>query len=439
MTQGCSNMVHCWILGLAVLMAEPAGAGRPQGVLRAWGNNESRVFGNGTRTSSLTPVPAGIGLHNVVHVACGNRHVLALLQDGTVWAWGRNSAGQLGNGTTIASAVPVQVLNLANAVAIDCGVDFSLCVTADGTVWGWGDGLFCAIGQQSYQPSAVPVAVNSLTGATAVAASQYWSIAARNDSTAWGWGYNFCLQLGSSPNTVLYPAAATPYTSVVAVAAGNCHSLSLQSNGVVKAIGANGSGQLGNGSINSSTVPVTAVGAGIATAIAAGGSHSMSLRLDGTVRAWGDNTSGQLGTGNNFGSTTAVPVPGLTNIIAIDSQNSHSLALRNDGRVFMWGANASGQLGVGHTNNSNVPLMVNLQHAVGGNCGADFVVVIVNPAPCLADIAPASQLNGSVDMDDLLAVVQAWGTSQSTADIDGNGIVNIDDLLSVINAWGVCP
>jgi alpha-tubulin suppressor-like RCC1 family protein len=413
-----------------------------QGVLRAWGSNQFGQFGNGATASSSVPVPAGQGLRNVVAVACGRRHAVALLQDGSVWAWGSNNSGQLGNGSFQPSLVPVPVTGLSDVVGIAAGHDTSFAILSDGTVRGWGESILGAVGHSPvvFRGHSTPVSVDGLSSATQVSiGSSQWGIAARTDGNAWGWGYDFCSQIGPITTSTVIPAQPTGYSSVIAVAAGGCHSVALQDNGVVKAMGANDAGQLGNGGIpNISSVPVTATGAGLAIAVAAGSTHSMSLRSNGTVRAWGNNSSGQLGTGSITSSVVPVAVSGLTSIIAIDANMNHSFALRDDNRVFMWGANASGQLGIGTTSNSNIPLMVNV-HAIGGQCGEDFVIVIANPPPCPADISPTALPNAVVDMDDLLAVIGAWNSSQSPADIDHSGTVDIDDLLMVINAWGECP
>src|SRR3954466_16108036 len=135
-----------WISMVSALLSIDDTPVRAQRVLRAWGSNTWGQFGNGSNVSSTTPVHAGQGLHNVVAVACGRRHAVALLQDGSVWAWGSNNSGQLGNGSFQPSGVPVQGTGLANVVSIAAGRDTSFALLSDGTVRGWGETILGAIG-----------------------------------------------------------------------------------------------------------------------------------------------------------------------------------------------------------------------------------------------------------------------------------------------------
>jgi alpha-tubulin suppressor-like RCC1 family protein len=246
-------------------------------------------------------------------IAAGNFHSLALKNDGTVWTWGSNSLGQLGNGNYADSNVPVQVSNIAGVVAIAGGDAHSLALKNDGSVWSWGDNLGGQLGNgTSILKSNVPVQVSSLTGVIAIAAGAYHSLALKNDGTVWAWGDN-------------------------------------------------GFGQLGNGTnIVKSNVPVQVSSLTGVIAIAAGTYHSLALKNDGTVWAWGYNNYGQLGNGSNiFYSNVPVQVSSLTGVIAIAAMgSSHSLALKNDGTVWAWGANGYGQLGIGNYTDKNVPVQV---------------------------------------------------------------------------------
>jgi alpha-tubulin suppressor-like RCC1 family protein len=142
------------------------------------------------------------------------------------------------------------------------------------------------------------------------------------------------------------------------IGCGSSHSLFICNDSTVMAWGLNGSGQLGDGTQNNSTVPVQVSGLGSMIAVAGGEQHSLALKHDGTVWAWGDNGDGQLGIGNLFPQLSPVPVPNLSNVIAIAARFNHSLALKSDGTVWAWGNNSFGQLGDSTTVSSSVPVQV---------------------------------------------------------------------------------
>lgn len=244
------------------------------------------VFGQGT-------VPETIS--NVVALAAGDWHSLALQQDGRVIAWGHNWAGQCD--------VPEM---LSNVVAIAAGGYHSLALRADGTVVAWGDNHSGQCG--------VPA---NLRGVLAIAAGTWHSLALVEDGRVVSWGDNSSGQR----------AVPTTLSNVVAIAAGGYHSLALTRQGTVLAWGQNSDAQ-GNW-VGQSVVPA---GLSNVVALAAGEFHSLALKADGTVAGWGDNRSGQ-----------AQPPPGLSNVVGLAAGSQHSLALRQDGSVMAWGDNSKEQ------------------------------------------------------------------------------------------------
>jgi hypothetical protein len=246
-----------------------------------------RIFGWGENGSGQITIP--VSASNVVAIAAGNDHSLALRADGTVVGWGYNGQGQ----TTIPASA-------TNVVAIAAEYAHSLALRVDGTVVGWGDNFQ---GQ-----STIPASASNVV---AIAAGGGHSLALMDDGTVVGWGYN-----GHGQSTI--PASAS---NVVAIGAGTGHSLALRADGTVVAWGFNSSGQI--------TIPASASNV---VAIAAGDSHSLALRADGAVVAWGFNSYGQ----------TTIPAS-ASNVVGIAGGNSHSLALRADGTVVGWGGNYSHQ------------------------------------------------------------------------------------------------
>ncbi len=201
-----------------------------------------------------------------------------------------------------------------------------------------------------------------------------------------GWGQNEFGQLGDG-NVIQsdVPVPASGLNFVTAVAAGRRHSLALLSNGTVMAWGEGGSGQLGNGEAESSNVPVAVQGLSHVTAIAAGANQSLALLSNGTMMAWGGNESGQLGDGTTTESDVPVAVKGLTGVTAIAAGGEHSLALLSDGRVMAWGDNEQGQLGDGNTKNSDVPVAVSgLKAATAIAAGGEHSLALLSGGTVMA-------------------------------------------------------
>src|SRR5437588_1067427 len=168
----------------------------------AWGDNTYGELGDGTLGGTRnTPVQVN-GLSGVTAMAAGWYHSVALKSDGTVWAWGSNLDGQLGNGTTtLDSTTPVQVSGLSGVTAIAASFRHSLALKSDGTMWGWGDNTYGDLGDGTTFTRNSPVQVSGLSGVTAIAAGLWHSLAVESDGSAWAWGDNLSGGVGSSTTT----------------------------------------------------------------------------------------------------------------------------------------------------------------------------------------------------------------------------------------------
>jgi len=335
------------------------------GTVWAWGDNYSGELGDGTTASSAVPVQVS-GIADATAIgSSAYANGYAIRADGTLWAWGRNDMGQLGNGTTTNSNVPVRVGGLTGVIQAAGGGCSGYAVRADGTVWAWGLNDVGQLGNGSTTNSSVPVQVSGLTGVTQVAAGAWDGYALRSDGTVWAWGWDGYGELTNGVGTVnssvpvRISSDSGGLTGVTALAATLYSAYALKSNGTVWAWGANTNGELGDGTTTGRTVAVhTNVGA-LATAIAGGSATGYALGTDGTVWAWGSNYGGALGNGTSTDrSSTPGRVAGLNGVGAIAGSGSDGYALRSDGTVWAWGYNDLGQLGNDSTIDSSIPVQV---------------------------------------------------------------------------------
>ena len=332
------------------------------GIVWDWGDNYGGQLGDGTTINQSTPVQVR-SLTGIISIATGYYHTLALKDDGTLWAWGVNGNGQLGDGTEgNLKMTPVPVSDLTGVTTVAAGCVHTVALKNDGTVWAWGwNGLGQLGDGTENNQRATPVQVSGITGVTAVAGGQAHSVALKNDGTVWAWGDNEYGQLGDGTTTNrLTPVQVSGLTDVTAVSVGGgCHSIALKNDGTVWAWGQNAFGGLGDGTENNQrTTPVQVNGLTGVIALAAGISYSVALKNDGTVWAWGWNGKGQLGDGTTTKRTTPVQVSDLTGVTAVAAGGSHCVALKNDGTLWAWGYNHHGQLGDGTTTDRTTPVQV---------------------------------------------------------------------------------
>lgn len=317
------------VVGLSDIVAISAGAGHTcavgsNGTAWCWGSNGAGRLGDGTTTSRNQPTPVQ-GITTAVDIGAGLNHSCAALTDGTARCWGRNSYGQLGNNTyNNNSYVPVVVSGLTNATAISCSGEgyFSCALKNDGTVWCWGYNYHGELGDgQSHQDcgfgtdcSPVPVQVSGLTTAVSVSVGEWHACAALGNNTARCWGGGTTGQLGNggtSDSNV--PVMVAGLSTVADVSAGGFgHSCALLTDGSARCWGQNNSGQLGNGTNNQSSTPVDVWqftgGAGISANFF---NSTCAVLGNGTAWCWGRNNDGQLGTGNTTNSNVPVQVVGI--------------------------------------------------------------------------------------------------------------------------------
>jgi|GEM_PF-959907 len=328
---------------------------KPNGTVWGWGDNTYGQLGvTTTQTCNGNPCATSpimvSGASSVVSTATGvgGRHTLALATGGSLYAWGNNDDGQLGDGTTTSRLAAEQITGISDVAVIGAGQDHSLAATNDGTLYAWGSNAYGQLGVTTTQTC------------------------------------------GSTPCSES-PIPVTGASGVIAVAGGANHSVALTTSGNVYAWGANDKGQVGasNSTCNSlpcQTTPAQVTGLSGITVIAAGDNFSLALKSDGTVWAWGDNSLGQLGIGNTNPANGAVQVPGLSGVTSIAAGANHALVVKSDGTVWAWGSNGSNQLGVttsqtcGTTACSMSPIQVTgLGGMTAAAAGANHSLTLVTP------------------------------------------------------------
>lgn len=353
----------------------------------------------------------GLGPGPVKQVATTyNGPVVALLDNGTVWAWGN---GPLGNGGTGSSLSPVQVTALSGITQLaattnsDGGALGNVTVYAlgtDGAVRAWGQGTNGELGNGSVTDALSPVQVTGLTGVTSIVAGADTAYALKGNGTVWAWGEGASGQLGHGgtvnsdvPVQVNLTAPATE----VASACGSAYALTIHRQ--VFAWGAGGNGALGDGSTLNAAGPRLVRRVSEATAVVAscGGGYAITGSA-GTVMAWGAGNAGQIGDGHKANRPFPEAVSGLTGVASLSAAQRTTFAVRSDGTVWAWGFGRDGQLGDGLVSDSN----------------SDVPVRVINITGPVVSVA-ASQF-ADPGLDDIYAItasgsVWSWGPSAEGA------------------------
>lgn len=331
---------------------------KADGSLWAWGLNTYGQLGKGATGSVQYPVQIGVE-KNWRAISVGGGFTLALKKDGSLWAWGANGKGQLGNGSLKHASAPVPIDPGSRWKAIAAGTSHSLAIRSDGSLWAWGRNNEGQLGRGSRESSAVPVRVGNDTGWKAVSAGEGHSLAVKDDGTLWAWGFNDLGQLGDgTKNLSTVPELIAPEKKWVDVSAGRSHSVALGSDGSLWTWGANMYGQLGDGSRVFRVSPVRVGSATHWKEISAGQYHTLAMKSDGTLWAWGWNAFGQLGAGNDKCHGTPVMVSQESDWATMEAGDQYSLAVKKDGTLWAWGYNGYSQLGFGDFEDRKAPAFV---------------------------------------------------------------------------------
>ena len=346
----------CWMRGSVSVGAGHSCQLRPDGTLWCWGANDRGQLGDDTLTDKARPAQILAFFGGVVaEVSAGWAHTLALLTDNTGLSWGYNDNRQLGDGTTTLRPAPVRVSDLAGTGAqVSAGYVHTCARKIDGTLWCWGDNRYGQLGDESTSERMNAVQVALLGDQVAeVSAGAFHTCARKIDGTLWCWGDNRYGQLGDGTTiSRATPAQVMALGSAVTQVTGRAlHVCARKSDGGLWCWGDNQFGGIGDGTTTSRSAPTQVLGLDREVAqVATGDSFTCAVETDSTAWCWGFNSVGQLGDGTTTDRWRPVRVLGLgPSVATVSAGMAHSCARTTDGRIWCWGNNSHGQLGNGTT------------------------------------------------------------------------------------------
>ncbi|MCS7461684.1 S-layer homology domain-containing protein [Paenibacillus doosanensis] len=350
---------------------------RKDGTVWAWGQNDKGQLGDGTTTDRPEPFEIPY-LRDVVAISAGGNYSMALKKDGTLVTWGDNSKGQLGLGDSSYTdkLAPNQLAYPTNVLAIAAGSSHALALLDDNSVIAWGDNTYGQLGNAVTETKTDrPTRVNYTYDTKAIAAGSNFSMLLKENGKVWTWGYNSSGQLGNGNTTDRnFAADVLGISDAVAISAGNSHALVLHKDGKVSAWGLNNYGQLGTGDYKESTINLNIDSLKDVVLISAGAFHSFAVKADGTVWAWGNSSLGQLGDGAATSRILPTLMPRFSLLVkppdpsmegkyhyenevrqrALAAGDSFTAVVKND-KLWTWGENIYGQLAQSGSSGHNKP------------------------------------------------------------------------------------
>jgi alpha-tubulin suppressor-like RCC1 family protein len=385
----------------------------------SWGSNTCGKLGDGTTVSRLSPTficdPQTTVKDNStgkiwnfssnngwIQLSAGCDHSLGIKCNGTLWVWGCNGQGRLGNGTTVNRCSPVAIQNQIIWCQISAGSDNSTGITTDGTLLTWGVNTLGKLGDgtQTSRCSPGTVAGGGTTWCQ-ISAGELSTASVKTDGTIWTWGSNCCGVLGdgtvqfrTSPGTI-----AGGGTEWRKVSSGRSHTLAVKSDGTIWSWGCGGQGRLGDGTTVNKCSPIIICREW--SSVTSGSSFSAGIKPDGTLWTWGNNYGGSLGTGTTVSRCSPGTVAGGgTTWRQVTLGCFMMLGLKTDGTLWTWGLNGQGKLGDGTTVRRSSPGTV----AGGGTTW------------CCINVSGESYTSGGIKTDGTL-----WTWGSNTYGNSGNG------------------
>lgn len=349
------------IPGLSGIIAVAAGPGyglalKNDGTVYAWGDNAYGQLGNGTKTETYVPVQV-TGLTGVTQISAGRLHGAAVTEDGSLYMWGNNNRGQLGDGTTEEHLTPVQISGLPAVYEAAAGGSHTV-VSTDNGIYAWGDNTYGQLGDGTWKRRFSPVKTDLSQQIRHITAGLSHTAAVTEDGSVYTWGDNANSQLGNESGNAR-PRVVPGLPAVRAITAGEAFCAVITETGDIYTWGDNSYGQLGDGTKTKRKAPMQVAGLPAAGKIAAGKSHVAAImEADDYIYTWGSNTHFQMGMDSSKRELSPVQAVGIDDAVTVAAGMYHSLAVHEDGTVSAWGYNNFGQLGNGTQANSDEPMPV---------------------------------------------------------------------------------
>ena len=331
------------------------------GRLWSWGKNNVGQLGlstSGIYAHRSSPVQVGAGT-TWLEISHGWKHAAAIKTDGTLWSWGYNGDGALGDDGANRSS-PVQIGALTNWSKVALSWQGSSAIKTDGTLWSWGGAGWS--GSQGLNDTASrnsPTQVGALTNWSKITKGSDHSLARKSDGTLWSWGYNAYGQLGqgdaASRSSPVQVGAGTTW---LIHSTGYRSSIAIKTDGTLWSWGVNSVGTIGDGTVINKSSPVQIGALTNWSKVTSGNYHTMATKTDGTLWSWGDNSAGQLGDGTVINKSSPVQIGSGTTWLNTAAASGHTMATKTDGTLWAWGMNYSGEVGDGTVIHRSSPVQV---------------------------------------------------------------------------------
>lgn len=438
-----------------------------EGLAYCWGSDASAQLGNGAVVTANQASPVAVTMPTTsagwIDVSAGTSHTCAVASDGTVWCWGSDSYGQLGNGSTATgnrfSPNLIVMPTGKTFTQVSAGVNSTCAITTLGTAYCWGSDATGQLGNggtlgTQYSPSSVSMPTGKTFTQLSVGSSHACAVA--SDGTVWCWGGDGSGQAGngSATGNVFSPEAIVTTglpagTRFAGVTAGSSFTCAITVGGAAYCWGTDSSGQLGNDGGGSANVPSLVVAPGVEfVRISAGTSHACAAAAGGAASCWGSDVDLQLGNGAGTTANQVKPsgIDASQTSTAISAGGAHSCALRGDGGVAScWGSDATGQLGDDVTLSSKaspVDVAAGSKVYVDVDAGGSHTCAIAGDGSLLCWGSDASGQLGdggaALDKPTPVAATALYAPVTVTVTLDGAGAVRSGDSPRTIDCPGDC-
>jgi alpha-tubulin suppressor-like RCC1 family protein len=342
------------------------------------GLNSNGQLGDLTTSNRSAPNQIVIWGTDWQKVSAGEIHSAAIRYDGSLWTWGGNPDGQLGDSSVASKSSPVVISSDDGWKEVSCGGRHTAAIDNAGLLWAWGHNQFGQVGDETTDDQSGPIQITTAINWKQVSAGKYHTVALRTDGTLWSWGHNQFGQLGLG-NTTHRSSPVQIAGEWKYVACGNYHTIAVKSDDTLWSWGHNQYGQLGHGNTTHRSSPIQVESSIGWKKIAVGGFHNMAIKADGSLWVWGHNGLGQLGIGNTSHRSSPVQTTaGGKDWKSIACGGHHSAAIKIDHSLWTWGNNTVGQLMTGTTTSRSSPAQISeTSNWRDVSCGENHTITII--------------------------------------------------------------